>query len=44
MIRVYVAGPFRATTPWGVERNIRHAEEAGLWLSRNLWYGSIHSA
>lgn len=27
---VYLAGPFRASTPWGVEQNIRRAEEAAL--------------
>lgn len=25
---VYIAGPFRAPTPWGVERNVREAEAA----------------
>jgi hypothetical protein len=30
---VYVAGPFRASTPWGIEKNIRLAEELalGVW-------------
>jgi hypothetical protein len=27
---VYVAGPFRAPTPWAIERNIRRAEEVGF--------------
>jgi hypothetical protein len=27
MIVVYIAGPYRASTPWEVERNIRRAEE-----------------
>jgi hypothetical protein len=27
---VYIAGPFRATTPWAVEQNIRRAEELAL--------------
>lgn len=27
---VFIAGPFRAPTPWGVEQNIRAAEEAAL--------------
>lgn len=29
---IYVAGPFRADTPFGVERNVREAEEASLLL------------
>lgn len=31
---VYVAGPFRADTPWGVEQNIRRAEAFALELWR----------
>lgn len=31
---VYVAGPYRATTPWGVEQNVRRAEEVALELAR----------
>ena len=31
---VYVAGPFRAATPWGVELNIRHAEALALEVCR----------
>lgn len=27
---VYVAGPFRAPAPWGVEQNIRAAESAAI--------------
>ena len=27
---VYVAGPFRASTTWAIEKNVRRAEEAGL--------------
>jgi hypothetical protein len=27
---VYVAGPFRASTPWLIEQNVRRAEEASL--------------
>lgn len=27
---VYVAGPFTAPTAWGIEQNVRVAEEAGL--------------
>jgi len=30
---IYVAGPYRSTTEWGLEQNIRHAEEA----ARQLW-------
>jgi len=29
---VYVAGPFRADTPWGVEKNVRKAEQYALYL------------
>lgn len=29
---VYVAGAYRASTPWLVEQNVRKAEEAGLKL------------
>ena len=31
---VYVAGPYRASTPWGVEQNIRRAEEAAVLVHR----------
>lgn len=27
---IYVAGPFRAATPWRVEQNVRRAEELAL--------------
>lgn len=30
---IFVAGPFRAPTPWQVEQNVRRAEEASL----DLW-------
>lgn len=30
---IYVAGPYRAETPWGVELNVRKAELA----SKHLW-------
>lgn len=32
---VYIAGPFRSNSAWGVEQNIRRAEETALrvWLS-----------
>ncbi len=29
---IYVAGPFRADTPWGIEQNIRAAEGIALQL------------
>lgn len=29
---VYVAGPFRANTAWGIECNVRRAEEAAAML------------
>jgi ABC-type Fe3+-hydroxamate transport system substrate-binding protein len=32
---VYVAGPFRAKTPWEIEQNVRRAEEVSLWLWTN---------
>lgn len=31
---VYIAGPFRATTAWGVEQNVRRAEQAALEVWR----------
>lgn len=31
---IYIAGPFRADTSWEIERNIRRAEEHGLWVAR----------
>jgi hypothetical protein len=31
---VYVAGPFRARTPWEVEQNIRRAERVALEVAR----------
>jgi hypothetical protein len=30
---VYIAGPFRAHTPWGIEHNIRRAEAHGLFVA-----------
>lgn len=30
---VYIAGPFRAETAWGIECNIRRAEELGWWVA-----------
>lgn len=30
---IYIAGPFRAQTPWQVERNIRRAEEIAFWIA-----------
>ena len=29
---IYVAGPFRAETAWGIEQNVRRAEEHALHL------------
>lgn len=34
---IYVAGPYRARTEWGVTNNIRAAEEAALALWRMGW-------
>lgn len=31
---VYIAGPFRAPTPWDLEQNIRRAEEVALEVAR----------
>lgn len=31
---VYLAGPFRALTPWGVEQNVRRAETIALSVWR----------
>jgi hypothetical protein len=31
---VYVAGPFRATTAWGIAENVRSAERVGLEVAR----------
>lgn len=33
MLVIYIAGPYRALTPWWQERNIRRAEEAAY----NVW-------
>jgi hypothetical protein len=33
-LHVYVAGPFRAATPWLIEQNVRRAEEAALEVWR----------
>jgi nucleoside 2-deoxyribosyltransferase len=30
---IYIAGPFRASTPWEIEQNVRRAEEYGLWIA-----------
>ncbi len=27
---IYIAGPFRASTPWGIEENVRRAERYSL--------------
>ncbi len=34
MIAVYVAGPYRAATPWEVELNVRRAEALALEVAR----------
>jgi len=34
MKKIYVAGPYRADNAWGVEKNIRKAEELGMELAR----------
>lgn len=35
---IFIAGPFRADSAWGIEQNIRRAEEAALtvWLSGHV--------
>lgn len=34
MLIIYVAGPFRAPTAWGIAENIRAAERVGLMVAR----------
>jgi hypothetical protein len=29
----YIAGPYRAATPWDIEQNVRRAEEASLFVA-----------
>ncbi len=31
---IYIAGPFRADTPWAIEKNVRKAETLGLSVAR----------
>lgn len=31
---IYIAGPFRAKTPWGIEQNIRRAEVLSLRVAK----------
>jgi hypothetical protein len=31
---IYVAGPYRDESAWGIEQNIRHAEEIGLEIAK----------
>ena len=31
---VYIAGPFRAPTPWGIEENVRHAERHAFEIAK----------
>jgi hypothetical protein len=42
-VMVYVAGPFRADTPWEVELNVRRAEERAYMLAaRGIGYVCPH--
>jgi hypothetical protein len=42
-VMVYVAGPFRADTPWGVELHVRRAEERAYMLAaRGVGYVCPH--
>ncbi len=34
---IYVAGPFRSDSAWGIEQNIRRAEESALELWLDGW-------
>jgi len=34
MLAVYVAGPYRSATGWGIEQNVRRAEVVGLDIAR----------
>jgi len=31
---IYIAGPFRADTPWEIEQNVRRAEECGFMVAK----------
>ena len=41
---VYVAGPFRAPTAWGIEQNVRRAEEVGAQLAQAGFFPLIPHA
>ncbi len=43
-VLVYVAGPFRASTAWGVAENVRAAERVGLQVARAGAYPIIPHA
>jgi len=34
MLATYIAGPFRASTGWGIEQNVRKAELVGLMVAK----------
>jgi len=34
---IYIAGPYRAPTEWGLEQNLRHVEDAAIMLWRDGW-------
>ena len=34
---IYVAGPYRSPTEWGVYENIRRAEAVAVWLWQKGW-------
>lgn len=34
---IYVAGPYRSDTEWGLEENIQHAERAARQLWKDGW-------
>jgi hypothetical protein len=44
VILVYVAGPYRADTDWGVEMNIQSARAAGAELAKNGFFPVIPHA
>lgn len=42
MKMIYVAGPFRAATPWEVEQNIRRAEELVFKLNQYFYLHNMN--
>jgi len=34
---IYIAGKYRANSEWGLEENLRHAEDAAIRLWREGW-------